>query len=61
MIDDEEMGKAKAFGFQTTASVKIDTKTGKIGGWESLFELLQVENKEFDHDFLAIDYDDANE
>ena len=63
MVEDEDitLQKSKGYGFQTTASVKIDTKTGKIGGWESLFELLQKENQEFDHDFLAIDYDEANE
>ena len=57
MDDDEEMiAKSQIYGTQTTASVRINTKTGKIGGWESLFELLEMDNE-----YLAIDYDDADE
>lgn len=50
------IAKSKIFGARTTASVKINTATGKIGGWESLFELLEM-----DKEYLAIDLDDADE
>jgi len=56
--DDEEriISKSRIYGARTTASVKINPNTGKIGGWESLFELLKMDN-----DFLAIDLEDADE
>lgn len=55
--DEEEIiAKSKIFGAKTTASVRIDKSTGKIGGWETLFELLEM-----DKEYLAIDLEDANE
>ena len=52
----EDIKKSQIYGARTTASVKINPNTGKIGGWESLFELLDMDN-----DFLAIDLEDADE
>jgi hypothetical protein len=42
MMDDMDflIAKSRIYGARTTASVKINPNTGKIGGWESLFELL---------------------
>ena len=58
MMDDMDflIAKSRIYGARTTASVKINPSTGKIGGWESLFELLEMDN-----DFLAIDLADADE
>jgi hypothetical protein len=55
--DDEEeiIARSQIYGARTTASVRINPETGKIGGWESLFELLDMDN-----DFLAIDLEDAD-
>lgn len=53
---EDVVAKSRIYGARTTASVKINPNTGKIGGWESLFELLEMDN-----DFLAIDLEDADE
>lgn len=31
---------SKATGFKSTVSVKLDTNTGKLAGWESLFAII---------------------
>jgi hypothetical protein len=56
--EDEEtiIAKSKIYNARTTASVRIDKNTGKIGGWENFFELLDMDN-----DFLAIDLEDADQ
>jgi hypothetical protein len=56
--EDEQtvIAKSKIYNARTTASVRINKDTGKIGGWESLFELLEMDN-----DFLAINMEDADE
>jgi hypothetical protein len=54
--EDRLIAKSRIYGARTTASVKINAKTGKIGGWESLFELLEMDN-----DFLAIDLEEADQ
>jgi hypothetical protein len=58
MLDDEEdvIARSKIYKCKTTASVKINTQTGKIGGWDSLYELLQM-----DEDYLVIDPDEADQ
>jgi hypothetical protein len=53
---EDVVAKSRIYGARTTASVKINPNTGKIGGWESLFELLEMDN-----DFLSIDLEDADE
>lgn len=37
---------AKPSGFKSTASVKLNTKTGMIEGWDSLFALLDMEDQD---------------
>jgi len=54
--DEDLIAKSKIYGARTTASVRIDPNTGKIAGWESLFELLDMDNE-----YLAIDLEDADE
>jgi len=52
----DAMHKSQASGFVSTASVKLNAKTGKIEGWDSLFALVDTEdsgfnmNKIIDHD-----------
>ena len=54
--EQEIIARSKIYGARTTASVKIDPNTGKIGGWDSLFELLDMDNE-----YLAINLEDADE
>ena len=57
MLDDEEevISRSKIYKCKTTASVKINTQTGKIGGWDTLYDLLEM-----DEDYLVIDPDEAD-
>jgi len=38
--DQEQIHKSKATGFTSTLSVKLDSSTGTLVGWESLFKML---------------------
>lgn len=53
---EEIIARSKIYGTKTSASVRIDPYSGKITGWDSLFELLEM-----DDEYLAIDLDDADE
>lgn len=53
---EELIARSKIYGTKTSASVRIDPFSGKITGWDSLFELLDM-----DDDYLAIDLEDADE